>query len=70
MLFDPSTADSHIVAGAGGAWQSPRLAPARRGPATDFLTLPSVADEVPVLARLKWREDLSLSAAAKPMKDS
>ncbi|MGF6997412.1 PRTRC genetic system protein F [Paraburkholderia sp. GAS32] len=62
MLFDPSTADSHFTLGAGGSWQPPRVAVARRGSAADFLTLPSVADDVPVDARVKWREDVSLAS--------
>src|SRR5258708_2246450 len=61
MLFDPSTADSCLAGGTGGAWQPPRTAAARCGPSTDFLTLPTVADDVSYAARLKWREDVSLT---------
>lgn len=65
MLFDPATADSHFTLGAGGSWQPPRAAVTRRGPAADFLTLPSVGDDVPAVARVKWREDVSLTSLVR-----
>ncbi|REE07183.1 PRTRC genetic system protein F [Paraburkholderia sp. BL27I4N3] len=65
MLFDPATTDSHLAFGAGGSWQPPRAAVARRGSAADFLTLPDVADDVPVEARVKWRADVSLTGLAR-----
>ncbi|MEX3935724.1 PRTRC system protein F [Paraburkholderia phymatum] len=65
MLFDPSTTDSRFALGAGGSWQPPRAPFARRGPAADFLTLPSVGDDVPQVARVKWREDVSLTGIVR-----
>ncbi|RQM59671.1 PRTRC system protein F [Burkholderia vietnamiensis] len=61
MFFDPAIPDSSIAAGSAAAWQPPRAAVARRRPAADFLTLPTVSAEVPNAVRLRWREDLVLT---------
>lgn len=61
MRIDCPSTDRSIVVGAGGTWQSPRGTATRRGPATDFLTLPSIAAVVPVEGRVKWRDDLAVS---------
>ncbi len=62
MLFDPSFTDRPVDAGAGASWQPPVAAVARHRSADCVLTLPDVAEDVPVRASLKWREDTSVDA--------
>lgn len=62
MLFDPSFADRPVDAGVGASWQPPVAAVAQHRSADCVLTLPDVAEEVPVAASVKWRNDASLDA--------
>jgi hypothetical protein len=62
MLFDPSFPDRPVDAGAGASRQPPVATVARRRSADCVLTLPDIAEDVPVRASLKWREDTSVDA--------
>lgn len=55
MFFDPSRSDQELAEGAHACWQPPRAAVARRGSADDFLSLPQVAEQVPLTGTTKWR---------------
>lgn len=61
MLFDPGVSHSEVAGGAATAWQQPRVAAPRRGPAPDLLTLPRLDPAIPTQIRLSWRPDVALS---------
>lgn len=62
MFFDPSRTDQDVEGGSLAYRQPPRAAVARRGPADDFLSLPSVAAQVPLSGTLKWKVSEEMSA--------
>ncbi|KVK89440.1 PRTRC system protein F [Burkholderia sp. MSMB1498] len=61
MFFDSALAGSSLSGGSPAAGQPARATVARRRPAADLLTLPSIGQDVPKDVRLKWREDLPLA---------
>ncbi|MEQ0776555.1 PRTRC system protein F [Paraburkholderia tropica] len=62
MFFDPSRTDQDVEGGQLASWQPPRAAAARDRTANDFLSLPSVAAQVPLSGTMKWKASEEMSA--------
>ncbi|MEK6418044.1 MAG: PRTRC system protein F [Burkholderia gladioli] len=62
MFFDPSRTDQDVEGGTVACWQPPRAAAARYRAADDFLSLPSVSEQVPSSATMKWKVSGEMSA--------
>ncbi|MBB6323232.1 PRTRC system protein F [Paraburkholderia tropica] len=62
MFFDPSRTDQDVEGGTVACWQPPRAAAARYRAADDFLSLPSVSEQVPPSATMKWKVSGEMSA--------
>ncbi|RXV64497.1 PRTRC system protein F [Burkholderia stabilis] len=65
MLFSAERFDSIDIAAPDASWKPTRVAIARRRPATDFLTVPALPNELPVSAIYRWRTEMELAELVK-----